>query len=77
MSTAKKAPTPAEHHLISDEVYVNTTSTSVSNGVLVFVLLLVLAVNCLVLYFVMGYTLSLGNKEGDDVGIKRVLLELE
>ena len=77
MPTAKKAPTPAEHHLISDEVYVNTTSTSVSNGVLVFVLLLVLAVNCLVLYFVMGYTLSLGNKEGDDVGIKRVLLELE
>lgn len=77
MPVAKKAPPHGEHHIISDEVYVNTSSSSVSNGVLVFVLLLVLAVNCLVLYFVMGYTLSLGNKEDDDVGIKRVLLELE
>ncbi len=74
MPVAKK---PTSHNLIADEVYVNTTSSSVSNGVLVFVLLLVLALNCLVLYFVMGYTLSLTDKQDGDVGIKRVLLELE
>ncbi len=72
MPVAKKSSS-----IISDEVYVNTTSSSVSNGVLVFVLLLVLSVNCLVLYFVMGYTLSLTDKEDGDIGIKRVLLDLE
>lgn len=72
MPVAKKSSS-----IISDEVYVNTTSSSVSNGVLVFVLLLVLSVNCLILYFVMGYTLSLTDKEDGDVGIKRVLLDLE
>ncbi len=76
MPVAKKVP-PSEHHIISDEIYVNTSSSSVSNGVLVFVLLLVLAVNSLILYFVMWYTLSLTNKEGDDIGIKKVLLDLE
>ncbi len=76
MATAKKTPPLAEHQLISDEVYVNTSSTSVSNGVLVFVLLLSLIMNALTLYFVMGYSLSL-TPQDDSFGIKKALLELE
>lgn len=75
MVTTKKAP--AEHHLISDEVYVNTTKSSVSNGVLVFVLLLSLIMNALCLYFVMGYSLSLTPQTDDSFGIKKALLEME
>lgn len=75
MTTTKKAP--AEHHLISDEVYVNTTKSSVSNGVLVFVLLLSLIMNALCLYFVMGYSLSLTPQTDDSFGIKKALLEME
>ena len=77
MPTTKKIVPENEHHLISDAIYVNTSSSSVSNGILVFVLLLSLIANALTLYFVMGYSLNLNTQNDDSFGIKRALLDLE
>ena len=73
MPIAKKPPTS----LLVDEVYVNTAPSSVSNGILVFVLLVGLVCSSLTLYFVMGYSLNLTTQDTDSFGIKKALLELE